>query len=133
MRVRCFLRTFSALAISLAACGGDRFDVTADGGQEPMLLLVPTPREATVRPGGSAHITFRLGASGGQPVAERLIRFSIIDDPNTSDDDARGATLSFDRGLTNRTGEVTLQVLAGQPTVFRIRAATERALDAEAV
>lgn len=133
MRLRCFLRAFSALAFSLVACGGDRPDVAADGGQEPMLLLVPTPREATVRPGGSAHITFRLSAAGGRPMAERVIRFSIIDDPNTSDDDARGATLSFDRGLTNGTGDVTLQVLVGQPTVFRVRASTERAVDAEAV
>jgi hypothetical protein len=101
---------------------------------EPPLRLSATPESVAIQPSQSKDVAFRLRTEQGQPVSERVIQFSILDDPGTPGDEAAGATLSFDRGVSDSAGLVTLQIIAGpQPTMFRVRASAPRAPDLEVV
>jgi hypothetical protein len=99
---------------------------------ESAARIVATPDPLVVRPSESALIAFTLINEHDVPLADRIIQFAIVDDPRTVLDEARGSTLSFDRGVTDTAGLATLQVIAGpQPTTFRLRASAPRATDAE--
>lgn len=87
----------------------------------------------TVRPRESRHVAFQLVDEQGNAVDNRVMQFSIVDDPMTPEDEARGATLSFDRSITDSSGRVFLQIIAGLPTVFHLRAASARANDTHVV
>src|SRR5947208_1768433 len=75
--------------------------------------IVATPESLAVHPSQGALITFRLLDDQGEPLADRIVQFAIVDDPTTAVDEARGSTLSFDRGVTDSSGAATLQVIAG--------------------
>jgi hypothetical protein len=99
---------------------------------ETAARLVAGSESVAVRPSQSALVTYRLVDETGAPLPDRIIQFAIVDDPSTTVDEARGSTLSFDRGVTDASGAATLQVIAGpQPTTFRVRASAARASDAE--
>jgi hypothetical protein len=120
-----------SLAALAARCGGSDppADVSVSDGPTHILAR---PESLAVQPSQSALITFRLLDDHDSPIADRIIQFSIVDDPATAGDEARGSTLSFDRGVTDADGQATLQVIAGpEPTAFRVRASAARAMDTE--
>jgi hypothetical protein len=92
---------------------------------DPPLHLEAVPASVSIQPSQSKDVLFRLLDPRGLPMAGRIIRFSIIDDPAKPGDDAAGATLSYDSGVTDSEGAVTLQIIAGpQPTTLPVRAST---------
>ncbi len=125
----------TALACLLAsvalACGGS--STTPDAAVEGPLHIEARPESVAIKPGESRQIAFRLLDEHGTPVPDRVMQVSIVDDPATKESEARGATLSFDRSITDSEGTVVLQVIAGLPTIFRVRASAMRAADANAV
>jgi hypothetical protein len=120
------------MALFLVSCGGDGPPPTPV--VEGPLHIVANPESTNIVPGQSREVVFQLLSEKNAGVPERVIQFSILDDPATPEDEARGATLSADRGTTNGEGSVTLQIIAGpRSTVFRIRASAPRASDLEVV
>lgn len=119
---------FCALALLLAWGCGDGSPPLPPPINGP-LRLSSAPDSVAIRPGESAIVAFTLQDENGAPVPERVVQFTIIDDPSTPGDDARGATLSFDRSITNDQGLVHLQIIAGAATIFPLRAAAEGAVD----
>src|SRR4051812_48470769 len=100
------------VALAAAACGG------SDAPPPPPVVemvarLVAGSESLAVRPSQSALVTYRLVDETGAPLPDRIIQFSIVDDPGTTGDEARGSTLSYDRGVTDANGAATLQVIAG--------------------
>ncbi|HXU83658.1 MAG TPA: hypothetical protein VN914_19830 [Polyangia bacterium] len=99
---------------------------------EPPLRLAAFPESVAIQPSQSKDVLFRLQTLIGAPVQGRVIQFSIVDDPGTPGDEAAGATLSFDRAVTDGDGAVTLQIIVGPtPTMFRVRASAPRAASLE--
>jgi hypothetical protein len=99
---------------------------------EPGLRLSAESESVAIQPSQSKDLVFRLRDDAGKPVPDRVIQFSILDDPATPMDDGAGATLSLDRVVTSSEGVAALQIIAGpQPTLFRVRASTTRASDVE--
>jgi hypothetical protein len=124
--------TWTALFVVLWGCGGS--DAPPPATVEPVLHLSATPESVAIQPSQSKDVDFRLQTDKGQAVADRIIQFSIIDDPATPGDEAAGATLSFSRAVSDGNGQVTLQIIAGPtPTTFRVRASAPRAPDLEVV
>jgi hypothetical protein len=122
----------TALFVALGGCGGS--DAPAPATVEPPLRLTATPESVAIQPSQSKDVAFRLQTEQGQPVPERVIQFAIADDPGTPGDEAAGATLSFDRAVSDNNGVVTLQIIAGPtPTMFRVRASAPRAPSLEVV
>ncbi len=98
----------------------------ADAGADRTLTLRADP-EINVNPSESRDVLFLLVNARGAPVSDGVVQFSIVDDPPFSE--AKGATLSHGTGVTDVQGRVLLQILAGNPTFFKIRASTARAPD----
>src|SRR5689334_12353293 len=96
---------WTALLIALWGCGGS--DAPAPATVEPPLRLSATPESVAIPPSQSRNVGFRLRTEEGQPVPDRVIQFSILDDPGTPGDEAAGATLSFDRAVSDGNGQVT--------------------------
>src|SRR5689334_8436578 len=116
----------TALFVVLCGCGGIAAPPAST--VEPPLRLTAVPESVAIAPSQSKDVVFRLQTDQGQPVPERVIQFSIVDDPGTPGDEAAGATLSSDRGVSDGNGVVTLQIIAGPtPTTFRVRASAPRA------
>jgi hypothetical protein len=119
------------LLVGAARCGGS----DPSPGKTPPAgpaRIVAAPESVAIKPSQTTLITYHLLDEQDAPIADRIIQFSIVDDPGTSEDEARGSTLSFDRGVTDGAGSATLQVIAGpQPTRFRVRASAARAPDSE--
>jgi hypothetical protein len=119
------------LLVWAAGCGGG--DPPA-APVEPALHLVAEPMGVAIQPSQSKDVVFRLLDQKNQPVPERIIQFSIVDDPGKPGDDAAGATLSYDRGVTDGNGAVSLQIIAGpQATMFAVRASATRAPPLEVI
>jgi hypothetical protein len=120
-----------ALLVLSVRCQGD------DPAAPPPVIedhsrIVPSSESVGIRPGQSTLLTYHVLDEHDAPVPDLVLQFSIIDDPSTPEDDARGSTLSFDRGVTDAAGAAFLQVIAGpQPTDFKVRASSARAPDAE--
>jgi hypothetical protein len=127
------VRSAARLALLLGwavGCGGEGAPVPRP--VEPPLRLLAEPESVAVQPSQAKDVLYRLLNDRDQPVPDRVIQFSIVDDPATPGDDAGGATLSFDRGVTASDGTVSLQIIAGpQATMFRVRASAPRAPDVE--
>jgi hypothetical protein len=111
-----------------ASCGGS--DAPPPTPPDAPLHLVAQPESVAIHPSQSKDVVFRLLDPEGQPTAGRIIQFSILDDPGKPGNEAAGATLSFDRGITDGAGAVTMQIIAGPTaTEFRLRASATRAPD----
>jgi hypothetical protein len=120
-----------AIIALAAACGGSSPPPPPPDAEGPN-HLVATPESVGVAPSQSTLINFHLLDDRDAPLADRIIQFAIVDDPAVAGDEARGSTLSFDRGVTDESGGATLQVIAGpEPTMFRVRASAARAPDLE--
>jgi hypothetical protein len=128
MGVRALVLT--ALFVVAGGCGGS--DAPPPTPVEPPLRLTATPDSVAIQPSQSKDVAYRLTTQEGKPVPGRVIQFSIVDDPGTPGDEAAGATLSFDRAVSDSDGVVTLQIIAGPtPTMFRVRASAPRAPEVE--
>jgi hypothetical protein len=118
----------------VCGCAGDSPPVQAM--VDPVLHLVAEPESVGIQPSQSKDVRFRLLDPQNHPVPERVLQFFIVDDRETDGDDAAGATLSYDRGVTNADGAVTLQIIAG-PTMTRFivrgEAARTTPLDVEVI
>src|SRR5687767_10042303 len=99
---------FTALWLVWASgCNGG--DPPAPPPVEPPLHLVAVPDRVGIQPSQSKLVTFLLRDDRNQVVPGRTIQFSIVDDPGKPGDEAGGATLSSDRGVTDAEGRVILQ------------------------
>jgi hypothetical protein len=103
------------------ACDGDRPSNGKPGHGAPYFIQAPDDMVA-VTPKGSRQLSFFLLDSQRLPVPNRVIQFQIADV-----EVARGATLSLDRGVTDARGSVSLQIIAGLETMFRLRISAENA------
>src|SRR5688572_526350 len=86
------------LLVWASGCGGG--DPPATVPVDPPLRLVATPASVSIQPSQSKEVVFRLLNDKGHAVPSRTIQFSIVDDPGKPGDDAAGATLSSDRGVS---------------------------------
>ncbi len=120
---------------ALASCSGGDGVARIDAGPALRLSVTPTPDSVAIRPNESGLIVFRLTDGHNQPVPERVLRFLIVRTSATppGEDSAKGAALSLDQGVTDENGEVLVQVIAGQATVFHVRAQAANATEGRAV
>jgi hypothetical protein len=132
---RSALALVAALAVvGLAQACGDDPAPRRDAGAARPLRLEAIGEQVVIAPGGSRDLVFRLLDDRDAPVPERAVVFTIVDDPAIPGDDAKGATLSSDRGTTTAQGTVRLSVFAGlDSTLFHVRATSPGARSAEAV
>jgi len=84
-----------------------------------------------VKPGGTARASFSLTTTEGAPAVGERLEFSAVDDPRSSSNEVRGATLAAASGLTDDAGIGTVTVTGGLPTIFRLLARNPRAGTAE--
>lgn len=102
------------------ACG-DQGTTGVDAGGVT-LTLVAAQTEVRIPPNDSGEIAFFLTDAQNAPAPGRIVQFRI---DNSSE--ARGATLSSDRGVTDLQGRVSVLVIAGPPSQFVLRASSEMA------
>jgi hypothetical protein len=95
--------------------------------------ILARPESIAIPPFGSREVVFQMVDEQGAALPDRVLQFAIVDDPMTPRDEARGATLSLDRSVTGQTGTVVVQIIAGSPATFRIRATASRARAVEVV
>jgi hypothetical protein len=113
------------LAVALPACSdeGDDSGTTVVLGP---LHISAQPEAVVIKPNESNQVSFRLQDAKGAPAPDRILRF-LITDPLK----AHGATLAFDRGISDSRGEVRLPIIAGTATDFIVRASAATATDIE--
>ena len=103
------------------ACGNDPLP-PGDGGVTARYFIRHGGESVAVAPNGSRQLSFLLVDGQDRPVPNRVLQFQITDAAV-----ARGATLSLDRGVTDASGVVSLQVIGGQTTVFTLKVSAEHA------
>jgi hypothetical protein len=117
-----------ATAVALAGlvtCGNGDKPSDPEGPPMPFSIdLVGLGDETSVKPNQSRPVVFVLHDATGQPLPGRTMQLLIVDGAL-----AKGATLSIDRGVTDAVGQVPVQVIAGQPTTFIVRASAQGAPD----
>jgi hypothetical protein len=111
-----------ALAACLAAACGNTPPPPADGGPGFQYTIRHDGESVAVAPNGSKQLSFVLRDSQDRPVPNQVLQFQI-DDAST----ARGATLSIDRGVTDARGMVSLQIISGQITMFKLAVSAQHA------
>ena len=113
---------------TLSACGGGNKlpDPTAPPGPFSIDLIELGSDETSVKPNESRQVVFTLHDAVGQPLPGRTMQLLIVDGTQ-----AKGATLSIDRGVTDAAGQVAVQIIGGQPTIFIVRASAQGAPDRE--
>jgi hypothetical protein len=105
------------------ACGLGEQAPGADGGMTSNYVIQTPATEVAIVPNGSRQLSFVLvDTATDLPVPDRALHFQILDTAL-----ARGATLSLNRGLTDGRGSVSLQVIAGLVTRFRVSVSAENA------
>ena len=85
----------AALGASGACAGGE--DGTTPSGDR---VLTAVPPQMKVNPGETGTARFIL-TSGGVPIAGQRVTFTIVDDPQVPDVEARGATLVTSSATTD--------------------------------
>ena len=74
-----------------------------------------------VSPGETASARFVL-TSGGVPIAAQTVNLEIVDNRDVPGDEAKGAVLGSTAAMTDRDGVATVDVTAGQETIFHVLA-----------
>lgn len=97
--------------------------------------IEPLHETVQVKPGMQVEVPFRLLTDEMDPqaVAGEEVRFSLVDDPSTPEDEAHGATLASDRDVTGPDGVARALVTAGLEAIFPLRAQAPRADDKQTV
>jgi hypothetical protein len=118
------LAALASLATALAACGAESTTVPAP--TTPRMLQA-MPETVWVQPGQTGVASFLVLGPNGTPLAGAPVAFAILDDPNTPDAEAQGATLAAVSGVADATGMVDAHFTAGMPAEFQVRATTANA------
>ncbi len=101
-----------ALAACCVGCAGDAPGSTPTGDR----VFVVDPVIIQIRPQGTGSARFVL-TSGGVPIAGQTVNFTIPDDV-----EAKGATLVNSSAVTDGAGAATVEVRAGDATMFYVQA-----------
>jgi hypothetical protein len=114
----------AAVVAGGGACAGGDPGSTPTGDR----VFVADPKEIQVAPGGTGSARFVL-TSGGVPIAAQPVTFEVLAEAGS---EGKGATLAQVETVTDGSGVATVDVTAGEETVFRI-AASAGSLEAELV
>jgi hypothetical protein len=114
---RALLLALALAAVAGACAGGEPGMVPSDAS-----LLTADPETLQVDPNGTGTLRFVLTSGSVLPIAGQTVSFTIVDNPYVEGVEAQGARLSVASGTTDRSGAVTVQVLAGRETRFDVRA-----------
>lgn len=117
----------------LFACQQTDLPPSPDAGPPPVFRLSLSTESVAIHPGESRDVTITLRDDGGRAAPGQVLQFTIVDDPETAENDAQGATLSFGRSVTNAAGQVVLQIIAGLRTRFNVTVGVVGVPDASTV
>lgn len=124
---RMYLAWGGLLALAAGCLSSDLPPPLPDAGWPTPVRLESSADRLAVRPGGTTSIQFRLVDQQGQVVPGQALHFRLV----ASGTDARGtggAVLAFEEALTDDSGKITLQVIAGperlaaSPLLFTLHA-----------